>query len=91
MVVFLFDLLYLNGTSLIDKSFRERRKLLRESFNEVPGTVVFVTSLDTSETEEIGAFMEEAIRGNCEGIKKLNQPKIFLILRINDKNARRQI
>lgn len=61
--VYAFDLLFYNGESLVQKPFRERRKLLRENFTEVEGEFVFAKSMISSNTEEIEEFLEESIKG----------------------------
>lgn len=66
--VFMFDLLYLNGEPLVQKSFLERRKLLQEYFQEVEGTWKFATSLDTNDMDELQKFLDESVKGNCEGL-----------------------
>lgn len=66
--VFMFDLLYLNGTPLVKKPFMERRQLLKENFKESEGEWCFATSLDTKTMEEVQEFLEESVKGNCEGL-----------------------
>lgn len=66
--IFMFDLLYLNGEPLVKKPFVERRALLKEHFKEVEGEWCFVTFLDTTAMEEVQEFLDESIKGNCEGL-----------------------
>ncbi|XP_063676800.1 DNA ligase 1-like [Bolinopsis microptera] len=66
--LFAFDLLYLNGESLIREPFRKRRELLHSAFKEVPGQFIFATAKDCNDTEEIQIFLEESIKGQCEGL-----------------------
>ncbi|XP_042227837.1 DNA ligase 1-like isoform X4 [Homarus americanus] len=66
--VFPFDLLYLNGKPLVREPFEQRRALLREHFKEVEGEFVFAKSMDSTNTEDIEEFLEESIKGNCEGL-----------------------
>jgi DNA ligase-1 len=65
--VFLFDLLYLNGESLVTETFRKRRQLLRENFVEVEGSFFFAKDLLSDDTDEIALFLEEAVRGERKG------------------------
>ncbi|KAF8560339.1 ATP-dependent DNA ligase [Imleria badia] len=66
--LFAFDLLYLNGESLLQKPLIERRELLRQHFQVVPGEFGFAKSSDGETTEEIQAFLEESVKDGCEGL-----------------------
>ncbi|KAK9980046.1 hypothetical protein ABG768_013444 [Culter alburnus] len=66
--VYAFDLLYLNGESLVREPLSKRRALLRESFEEKEGEFVFARSLDADNTEAIAEFLEQSVRDSCEGL-----------------------
>ena len=66
--VFAFDLLYLNGEAVVEKSLRERRELLHQSFMSVEGEFAFATCMDGQEIEQIQSFLEESIKASCEGL-----------------------
>ena len=61
--IYAFDLLYLNGESLVKEPFQKRRDLLYSSFKEIEGEFVFAKSIISSNTEDIGEFLEESIKG----------------------------
>uniref|UniRef100_A0A669DLP6 DNA ligase n=1 Tax=Oreochromis niloticus TaxID=8128 RepID=A0A669DLP6_ORENI len=66
--VYAFDLLYLNGESLVRQPLCRRRALLRESFSEVEGEFVFARSIDSDNTDTIAEFLEQSVRDSCEGL-----------------------
>ena len=61
--IYAFDLLYLNGKSLVREPLSERRKLLHESFNEIEGEFMMATAITSSNTEDIEVFLDESIKG----------------------------
>lgn len=46
----------------------ERRKLLREHFQAVPGEFDFAKSSDAESVDEIQIFLEESVKDGCEGL-----------------------
>ncbi|KAK4223124.1 ATP-dependent DNA ligase [Podospora fimiseda] len=68
--LFAFDLMYLNGQPLLDRSFRERRDMLRSLFVEIPHHFTWVKSLDATsqDSELVLEFFKSALDAKCEGI-----------------------
>ena len=60
--LFVFDLIYLNGRSLLEEQFRARRALMWENLPKVEGKLEFVSFKDTDDTEEINTFLEESVK-----------------------------
>ena len=78
LVLFAFDLLYLNGKDITKKPYRERRKLL-ESIIHGDDKVVRLAQERTLHTaQEITKFFNEEISEGLEGLmlKKLNSPYV---------------
>ena len=66
-----FDMLYINGKSLLTESFRVRRDLLRASFTTDEGFFYFASGADhveNGDTAPIEALMQEACTSMCEGL-----------------------
>ena len=68
--LFSFDLMYLNGESLLDRPFRERRELLRSLFVEIPHRFTWVKNIDatSADSETVLEFFKNATDIKCEGI-----------------------
>ncbi|KAH7388604.1 ATP-dependent DNA ligase [Pyrenochaeta sp. MPI-SDFR-AT-0127] len=75
--VFAFDILYLNGEALVNKSFRERREHLNEAFVPVEGEFAFAKYGNSNELEEIQTLLEDSVKEGCEGlmVKMLDGPE----------------
>ena len=61
--IYAFDLLYINGESLVSQPLRHRRDVLKSSFPQVEGEFMFASSLVTSDTDSVAEFLEESIKG----------------------------
>ncbi|MEM3622494.1 MAG: ATP-dependent DNA ligase [Candidatus Bathyarchaeia archaeon] len=70
--LYLFDILYLNGESLIALPYLQRRKILTENAGEIPLTKQLVAD----QKEEAEKFLKEAIEAGHEGLmaKRLDSP-----------------
>jgi DNA ligase-1 len=70
--LYLFDVLYLNGESLISLPYVQRRRILAENAGETPLT----TQLVTDKKERAEKFLKEALDAGHEGLmaKKLDSP-----------------
>ena len=66
--IYAFDLMYLNGESLLKKSFGERRNLMRTSFPSIPQKFVYAQGVDCSEANDIQEELDLSIKGGCEGL-----------------------
>lgn len=58
--MFLFDILYLNGESVCEKTLEERRKILKDNFEETE-KIQFAKYVNSDKVDEIEGFMNEAI------------------------------
>lgn len=66
-----FDLIFLNGKSLLKEPLLLRRTLLHNSFNHLEGYFHFASGydhLENGDTTAIEIFMQEACNSSCEGL-----------------------
>ncbi|TFK51779.1 ATP-dependent DNA ligase [Heliocybe sulcata] len=63
-----FDLLYLNGMSLIGKSCKFRKRNLRSCLKEVKGRIEFVTEWEGKTAKDVRARMDEVMENRGEGL-----------------------
>ena len=67
--VFAFDLMLLNGESLVNKEFFERKKLLNELFMETNDfSLVSSQKLTSYDESKIKTFLSEAVEHGAEGL-----------------------
>jgi DNA ligase-1 len=74
--VFVFDILYLNGKSLIDEPFSERRKILEKIINKDFGAIKLTEQYLGKSAQDIEKYLIEETKRGLEGIviKNLNSP-----------------
>jgi len=78
LVLFVFDLLYLNGKDITGKPYRERRELLQSVILKDGSTVRLAEERVLHSAEDITKFFNEAISEGLEGLmlKKLDSPYV---------------
>lgn len=78
LVMFAFDILYLDGEDVTEKPYRERRKLLEKILHKDNQTVKLAEERVLKNPAEIIKFFEEEISEGLEGLmlKKLDSPYI---------------
>jgi len=71
-----FDIIYHNGTSLIEKEFRDRRKLLKKIVSIEEKKIVLAKQIITEDENLVNEFYEKALGENQEGlmVKNLSAP-----------------
>ena len=78
LVIFAFDLLYINGKDITLKPYRERRKLLESIVSKNGGVVKIAEEKILKSAKEITEFFNKAISEGLEGLmlKKLDSPYV---------------
>ncbi|KAI9927679.1 hypothetical protein ASPWEDRAFT_54349 [Aspergillus wentii DTO 134E9] len=66
--VFAFDLLFLNGEPTVQKTLRQRRELLHESFELAEGEFQFAQFGNTNVLDEIQTLLDDSVKASCEGL-----------------------
>ena len=71
-----FDIVYLNGKSIIDLPYSDRRKFLEKVINEVPWKIKLSKQFVSDNEKDINKFYKSALKIGEEGImlKKLDAP-----------------
>jgi len=71
---FVFDILYLNDQSLIDRPLSERRRLLEETLPQKPNAIVLSPQIVTRDPKVMRRYHDEQIKKGLEGVvvKKFN-------------------
>jgi DNA ligase-1 len=75
----LFDVVYVDGKTLFDKPFIERRKILEKIVKVVPGKLQLAKQIITDDVKEAEKFYKEALEAKQEGLmlKVLSSPYVF--------------
>lgn len=64
----IFDLLYLNGTPLLNKSLKFRKRNLRACLKEVPGRMEFAVEYEGRTADDVRTRMEDIMASRGEGL-----------------------
>ena len=81
----MFDLLYLNGMSLLHKSLKFRKRNLRSCLKDVPGRIELVTQFEGKTAKDVRKRMEEVMANRGEGLI-LKHPNAEYVLNGRNKD-----
>jgi DNA ligase-1 len=75
----LFDIVYLDGDTLFDKPFKERRKMLEKSVKIIPKKFQLAKQIVSGDIKELEKFYKEALDAKQEGLflKVLDSKYVF--------------
>ncbi len=78
VVLFLFDILYLDGEDLTSKPYPERRRILESAIEETD-RVKLAHRIVSDDIQEIEGFFRKAIEDGCEGLvaKNIGEESIY--------------
>ncbi|KAG7483695.1 hypothetical protein MATL_G00041100 [Megalops atlanticus] len=66
--LFVFDCIYFNGMSLMDKPLYERRKFLHDNMVEVPNRILFSEMKHVTKAADLAEMITRVIREGLEGL-----------------------
>jgi len=72
-----FDILYLNGESLLDKTQTKRRDILKKAIKEIQNKITISPQIETSDELEVKAFFDESLAHGNEGIVFKSKDRIY--------------
>jgi len=77
--IHIFDIVYLEGKTLFDKSFKERRRILEKVVKVIPQKFELAKQIVTGDIKEAERFYQEALNAKQEGLflKVLDSPYVF--------------
>ncbi|XP_034608751.1 DNA ligase 3 [Trachemys scripta elegans] len=66
--LFVFDCIYFNDTSLMDRPLRERRKFLHDNMVEIPNRILFSEMKHVTKASDLADMINRVIREGLEGL-----------------------
>ncbi len=73
-----FDLVYLNGVSLLQKPLKERTELLKSVIKPLPGFLEIITRQVASSVQDLGSALETAVLEQVEGLIVKDPQSIYV-------------
>ncbi len=77
VVINVFDILYLNGKSLLDEPQRKRREIIQKTVKEIPNKIAITKAIVTSDINEATKFYKQSLKVGNEGVIIKNLDKKY--------------